>query len=81
MIVIAQESACKYGLNIAFRSATLQDADVLAEGYDWIFCHNVLEYLDDPKQLLMDISKKQNANGMLSLITHNPVAKVMKKPL
>ncbi|WP_339243719.1 methyltransferase domain-containing protein [Paenibacillus sp. FSL R10-2796] len=79
MIVIAQESACKDGLNIAFRSATLQDADVLADGYDWIFCHNVLEYLDDPKQLLMDISKKQNENGMLSLITHNPVAKVMKK--
>lgn len=29
----------------------------------------------------MNISQKQNENGMLSLITHNPSAKVLKKAI
>ncbi|WP_419884493.1 class I SAM-dependent methyltransferase [Paenibacillus sp. B-A-8] len=81
MIAKAQESAMKEGLSISYSVTTLQDSDVLAERYDWIFCHNVLEYLEHPKEMLMDISKKQSAKGMLSLIAHNPVAKVMKKAI
>lgn len=81
MINIAQERAFKEGLNIAYTATSLEDTDMLAEGYDWIFCHNVLEYLDHPKEMLKTVSNKQSANGMLSLIAHNPVAKVMKKAI
>ncbi|WP_313641130.1 methyltransferase domain-containing protein [Paenibacillus sp.] len=81
MIAIAQDSALKEGLNIAYITNILQDTDLLADSYDWIFCHNVLEYLDHSKEMLMAISEKQSVNGMLSLIAHNPVAKVMKKAI
>lgn len=81
MIAIAQENAFKEGLNITYTTGTLGDAHMLAERYDWIFCHNVLEYLDHPQEMIQAISNQQSVNGRLSLIAHNPVAKVMKKAI
>jgi len=81
MVAIAQESADREALNIKFHTATFQTVDYLADHYDWILCHNILEYTEDPKEFLMNISQKQSANGMLSLITHNCAAKVMKKAI
>lgn len=49
--------------------------------YDWIFCHNILEYVEQPWQFFYHISDCQNKNGFLSLIAHNPIAKVMKKAI
>lgn len=47
--------------------------------YDWVLCHNILEYVDDPQHFLKLIADCQNKSGYLSLIAHNPTAKVMKK--
>lgn len=49
--------------------------------YDWIFCHNILEYVESPKHFLRLIGNCHNKNGYLSLIAHNPTAKVMKKAI
>ncbi|GIP44627.1 S-adenosylmethionine-dependent methyltransferase [Paenibacillus sp. J45TS6] len=49
--------------------------------FNWIFCHNVLEYVEQPSQFFQLISNCQSENGLLSLIAHNPTAKVMKKAI
>lgn len=49
--------------------------------YNWIFCHNILEYVEDPELFIKYISGCQDMNGYLSLIAHNPTAKVMKKAI
>lgn len=81
MVSIAQEAAEEEEHNIMFHTATFQSVDYLADSYDWILCQNILEYTENPKEFLMNISQKQNENGMLSLFTHNPIAKVMKKAI
>ncbi|AHV98309.1 methyltransferase domain-containing protein [Paenibacillus sp. 7124] len=56
----------------------------LADGlgtYEWIFCHNILEYTEDPKLFIEKIGAHQQEKGYLSLIAHNPAAKVMKKAI
>lgn len=81
MITIAQEAANREGLNTIFHTSTLQSADLLEDSYDWVFCHNILEYCEEPKDFLRQISQKQSVKGMLSLIAHNMAAKVMKKAI
>lgn len=49
--------------------------------YNWIFCHNILEYVEQPKQFIRLFSNCQDGNGFLSLVAHNPIAKVMKKAI
>lgn len=80
MVRIAQESADREGLAASFVTGEFLTAQL--EGhYDWVFCHNVLEYVENPADFLKAISLKQNNEGMLSLIAHNPIAKVMKKAI
>ncbi|GLI04161.1 S-adenosylmethionine-dependent methyltransferase [Paenibacillus tyrfis] len=79
MIEIAKQSAADHRISIDYRVSTLQEELALPEQYDWIFCHNVLEYVEEPEKLLNQIGSKQNERGYLSLIAHNPVGKVMKK--
>ncbi|UQZ35391.1 hypothetical protein C2I18_18815 [Paenibacillus sp. PK3_47] len=49
--------------------------------YGWIFCHNILEYSEDPVTFLNLLAGCQQEGGYLSLIAHNPAAKVMKKAI
>ncbi|GIO36807.1 S-adenosylmethionine-dependent methyltransferase [Paenibacillus antibioticophila] len=49
--------------------------------YNWIFCHNILEYTAQPDQFIRQISSCQENNGFISLIFHNPAAKIMKKAI
>lgn len=81
MIEIAKQSASDHRTNIDYRVSTLQEELALPGRYDWIFCHNVLEYVEEPGDLLKRIGSKQNERGYLSLIAHNPVGKVMKKAI
>lgn len=81
MATIAQGTANQEGLNTIFHTSTFESANLLEDNYDWIFCHNIFEYCENPKKLLMQISQKQSDKGMLSLIAHNPTAKVMKKAI
>ncbi|WP_163853184.1 methyltransferase domain-containing protein [Paenibacillus elgii] len=79
MIEIAKQSASDHRTSIDYRVSTLQEELALPGRYDWIFCHNVLEYVEEPEELLKQLGSKQNERGYLSLIAHNPVGKVMKK--
>lgn len=75
------EIAKRNGQNINFLCDSYENvADHIGQ-YDWIFCHNILEYVEEPKQFIRLISGCQNKNGYLSLIAHNPTAKVMKKAI
>ncbi|MGZ9584044.1 class I SAM-dependent methyltransferase [Paenibacillus marinisediminis] len=81
MLQIAQENAASEGLKIIFMNSTFPAAVSVDPPYDCIFCHNVLEYVEDPHEVLQSISELQNAEGILSLISHNPAAKLMKKAI
>ncbi|TMV50325.1 methyltransferase domain-containing protein [Paenibacillus mesophilus] len=81
IIEIAKESADREGLSVRFAAAAFQSALHLVERYDWIFCHNVLEYVENPVEFIEKISACQGAGGHLSIIAHNPTAKVMKKAI
>ncbi|MBA9086238.1 SAM-dependent methyltransferase [Fontibacillus solani] len=77
MIEIARQN----GQPVHFISDSYENVANNIGSYDWIFCHNILEYVDEPKQFIRLISDCQNENGFLSLIAHNPTAKVMKKAI
>ncbi len=79
MIEIAKQSPAYDPMSTDYRVSTLQEELALPGRYDWIFCHNVLEYVQEPGELLKRIGSKQNERGYLSLIAHNPAGKVMKK--
>lgn len=49
------------------------------EKYDYIFCHNVLEYVADKGALLQELCRVLKAGGMLSVVKHNHLGKVMQK--
>ncbi|QWU14847.1 2-polyprenyl-3-methyl-5-hydroxy-6-metoxy-1,4-benzoquinol methylase [Paenibacillus sophorae] len=77
MIEIAQEQ----GTDAQFINGSFENTDDRLGIYDWVFCHNILEYMEDPKLFINKISGCQKPNGYLSLIAHNPVAKIMKKAI
>lgn len=49
------------------------------EKYDYIFCHNVLEYAADKDALLRELCRVLKADGTLSVVKHNHFGKVMQK--
>lgn len=81
MLRVAQEDAEREGLTTTFINADFQSASRLADHYDTIYCHNILEYVEDPRVFIKRIGDKQNEHGMLSLIAHNPAAKILKKAI
>ena len=81
MLEVAKQSAQECGLAINFLLTRLQEVDHndLCGPYNWVFCHNILEYVDDAESIIHTISRQQQSGGFLSIIAHNPIAKVMKK--
>jgi S-adenosylmethionine-dependent methyltransferase len=77
MIEIAKQN----GQSVNFICDTYESIANKIGIYNWIFCHNVLEYVEQPEQFIRFIKDSQNKNGYLSLIAHNPTAKVMKKAI
>ncbi len=51
------------------------------ESFDYIFCHNVLEYVPDCKreEIFMEFKRILCGNGRISVIKHNPKGRVMQK--
>lgn len=47
--------------------------------FDMVICHNVLEYVDDRKQVLSELARLLKPDGILSLIKHNKAGKIMQK--
>jgi S-adenosylmethionine-dependent methyltransferase len=75
------ELAKKAGPEVSYLENSFEEASGSLGKYDWIFCHNILEYTENPQPFIHQISNCQATNGYLSLIAHNPVAKVMKKAI
>ncbi|RXT07942.1 bifunctional 2-polyprenyl-6-hydroxyphenol methylase/3-demethylubiquinol 3-O-methyltransferase UbiG [Ammoniphilus sp. CFH 90114] len=83
MIRVAEQKAKEKKQEITFLQGQLENIDDLLEGktYDWILCHNVLGYLDRPTDALGKLYSLLNPGGYISIITHNPAGKVLKKAI
>lgn len=46
--------------------------------FDMIICHNVLEYIDDKKQVINELSRLLKTGGILSLVKHNRAGRAMQ---
>ena len=46
--------------------------------FDVILCHNVLEYIEDKKDVLAELYRVLKPHGMLSIVKHNRAGRVMQ---
>ena len=79
MIEVAMTQKGEEKLDLDFVVTDFQKVAGLLGKFNWIFCHNILEYVEEPGKFIESISMCQDPGGYLSLIAHNPPAKVMKK--
>ena len=49
-----------------------------SESFDYIFCHNVLEYADDREIIVREFYRLLKPNGKLSIVKHNRNGRVMQ---
>ena len=49
-----------------------------SESFDYIFCHNVLEYADDREKIVREFHRLLKPNGKLSIVKHNRNGRVMQ---
>ncbi len=56
-------------------SALSQFAD---ESFDFIFCHNVLEYVDDKASVIRELARLLKPGGRLSVVKHNRAGRIMQ---
>ncbi|KUP25177.1 methyltransferase domain-containing protein [Paenibacillus sp. DMB5] len=73
--------AAKDGPDVRYINDSFEQAAGGLGRFEWSFCHNILEYTEEPQRILRLIAGCQQAGGYLSLIAHNPAAKVMKKAI
>lgn len=53
-------------------------AEMENNSFDMVFCHNVLEYIDDKAQVVKELSRVLKPGGKLSLVKHNRAGRVMQ---
>ncbi len=51
---------------------------LLSGSFDYIFCHNVLEYADDREIIVNEFYRLLKKNGKLSIVKHNRNGRVMQ---
>lgn len=49
-----------------------------SSAFDWVICHNVLEYVDDKPEALHGLVRVLRPGGTLSLVKHNRVGRVFQ---
>ncbi len=71
-------SVCGYKLITGDVGALKQFPD---ESFDYIFCHNVLEYVSDRerREIFSEFRRTLRQRGRISVIKHNPKGRVMQK--
>jgi S-adenosylmethionine-dependent methyltransferase len=81
MIKMARQRSEGRGLNITFFEGKVEElhSSINKHTFDWVLCHNLLEYLSNPRETLQQLSEMLHPTGSLSLLVHNPTAKVLKK--
>lgn len=80
MIALAQRKAKEKQLDTTFMVGKVEDMERMfqKDHYDGLLCHNILGYVDDPKETIGKLAGLLKQGGVLSLISHNPAAKVLK---
>ena len=48
------------------------------ESFDYILCHNVLEYVDDREEIVREFYRLLKPNGKLSIVKHNRNGRIMQ---
>lgn len=48
------------------------------ETFDVILCHNVLEYIDDKRTVIQELTRLLKPNGFISVVKHNRAGRVMQ---
>lgn len=46
---------------------------------DIVVCHNVMEYIDNRKEIMNEFIRILNTDGLISIVKHNKVGKIMQK--
>ena len=49
-----------------------------SNSFDYIFCHNVLEYADDREIIVGEFRRLMKKNGKLSIVKHNRNGRIMQ---
>lgn len=47
--------------------------------FDFIVCHNVLEYVEERKEIFDEFYRVLKSNGILSIVKHNHAGRIMQK--
>jgi ubiquinone/menaquinone biosynthesis C-methylase UbiE len=47
--------------------------------FDVVLCHNVLEYIKERKDIFQEFYRILKPNGIISIVKHNPLGKIMEK--
>lgn len=47
--------------------------------FDAVVCHNVLEYVKEPKDIIREFYRVLKPNGIISIVKHNHAGRVMQK--
>lgn len=53
-------------------------AEMEEASFDMVFCHNVLEYVDDKARVVEELCRVLKPGGQLSLVKHNRAGRVMQ---
>lgn len=53
--------------------------DIPDMSFDVVVCHNVLEYMDERREVFREFDRVLKNDGVLSLVKHNKVGKIMQK--
>jgi S-adenosylmethionine-dependent methyltransferase len=81
LLNMAKEKALSEDVEIEYINLNIEQVDSVDFKADFVLCHNVLEYVNNPDKAIRDLSGKIKDNGYLSIITHNPFANVLKKAI
>ena len=77
---MAEQDAAAEGLAIRYELMDAESGDWGALGgpFDLVLCHNVLDYLEAPETVIAKIGAVTKRGGLVSIVHHNPTAKVLK---
>jgi S-adenosylmethionine-dependent methyltransferase len=83
MIDTAKQKAEEKGQNITFLKGDIESLEhtLQCETFDFIICHNVLGYIENPIDILEKLRSLLKKDGYISIINHNPASKVLRKAL
>ncbi len=85
MLALAGETARQSQVEdaITFRHGDAQalSEDLLADGFDLLLCHNVLEYVPDPGRVVNEMVRVVRPDGLVSILVRNRYGETAKSAI